>query len=265
MTRLRKRVTYANVAVTFALVFAMTGGAYAAGKYLIVSTKQISPKVLAALKGKNGKNGAPGPAGPAGPQGSQGKEGPAGKGEKGETGLEGKPGTSVTGKEFKGSKGTCKEGGSEFASGSGTSYACNGSPWTAGGTLPKGAVERGQWALGGTAPVYSVTSVSFTIPLAAPLSASQAHFIGYEEGFKEPNEATAIKNGECTGTWKEPGAKSGNLCIFVNPSASSGTPNIGVSNGESEEGGAGVSGAILDEFNLGSGPFHYVGSWVVAG
>ena len=34
-----KRMTYANVALTLALVFAMTGGAYAAKKYLITSTK----------------------------------------------------------------------------------------------------------------------------------------------------------------------------------------------------------------------------------
>jgi hypothetical protein len=65
---IRKRVTYTNVAMTVALVFAMSGGAYAAGKYLIVSTKQISPKVLKSLVGKTGKagaNGAPGAAGPA--------------------------------------------------------------------------------------------------------------------------------------------------------------------------------------------------------
>lgn len=34
-SRIRKRMTYANVAVTVALVFAMAGGAYAAGRCLI--------------------------------------------------------------------------------------------------------------------------------------------------------------------------------------------------------------------------------------
>jgi hypothetical protein len=43
--RLRKRFTYTNVAMTLALVFAMTGGAYAAFTSLITSTKQISPSV----------------------------------------------------------------------------------------------------------------------------------------------------------------------------------------------------------------------------
>ena len=43
---IRKRLTYANVTATLALVFAMTGGAYAAKHYLITSKAQISPKVL---------------------------------------------------------------------------------------------------------------------------------------------------------------------------------------------------------------------------
>ena len=42
-SRIRKRLTYANVVMTFVLVFAMTGGAYAASKYVITSTKQIKP------------------------------------------------------------------------------------------------------------------------------------------------------------------------------------------------------------------------------
>ena len=45
---MRGRLSYANVAMTLALVFAMSGGAYAASKYVITSTKQISPKVLKA-------------------------------------------------------------------------------------------------------------------------------------------------------------------------------------------------------------------------
>lgn len=36
---IRKRLSYANVAVTLALVFAMSGGAYAASRFVITSTK----------------------------------------------------------------------------------------------------------------------------------------------------------------------------------------------------------------------------------
>ncbi len=91
-------MTYANVAATLALVFAMGGSAVAASHYLITSTKQISPKVLKELRaaakpgapgapgasgasgasGPNGLNGAPGTNGQAGGKGEPGKEGPQG-------------------------------------------------------------------------------------------------------------------------------------------------------------------------------------------
>ena len=71
---IRKRITPSAAIATLALVLAMTGGAYAAKKYLITSTKQISPSVLGALKGKPGPAGAPG----AGGVGSAGGVGGAG-------------------------------------------------------------------------------------------------------------------------------------------------------------------------------------------
>jgi len=80
---MRRRITYANVAATLALVFSMSGGALAASHYLINSTKQINPKVLKKLKGN---------AGPAGPQGAPGKEGNPGK--EGGAGKEGNRGPS---------------------------------------------------------------------------------------------------------------------------------------------------------------------------
>jgi hypothetical protein len=72
---IRKRLSYANVAATLALLLSMSGGALAASKYLINSTKQINPKVLTKLKGKTGPLG---PAGSTGPTGPQGPTGPAG-------------------------------------------------------------------------------------------------------------------------------------------------------------------------------------------
>jgi hypothetical protein len=73
MKSTRRHLTYANVAATLALVFAMSGGALAANHYLITSTKQIKPSVLKKLKGAKGTKGATGsrgPAGAAGPTGS---------------------------------------------------------------------------------------------------------------------------------------------------------------------------------------------------
>jgi hypothetical protein len=80
----RSHLTYANVAATLALLFAMAGGAVAATHYLITSTRQISPKVLKELKGAAG---APGPAGSSGANGTNGANG-----EKGERGERGEPG-----------------------------------------------------------------------------------------------------------------------------------------------------------------------------
>jgi hypothetical protein len=86
-------MSYANVAATLALFFSMSGGALAAKHYLINSTKQINPRVLKKLTGRNGRNGVAGPTGqhgvtgptgPAGPAGSPGAVGP--KGDRGEPG-----------------------------------------------------------------------------------------------------------------------------------------------------------------------------------
>ena len=85
---MRGRLTYANVAATLALVFAMSGGAFAASHYLINSTKQINPKVLKKLRGARGARGATGERGATGSAGASGKEGPAGK--------EGQPGASAS-------------------------------------------------------------------------------------------------------------------------------------------------------------------------
>jgi hypothetical protein len=97
---MRRRLSYANVTATLALVFAMSGGALAANHYLINSTKQINPKVLTKLKGNTGKTGATGAAGAtgatgaAGPQGLKGEAGS--KGETGSKGGQGEPGPFVS-------------------------------------------------------------------------------------------------------------------------------------------------------------------------
>lgn len=153
LSALRKRMSYANVVATLALLFAMSGGALAASHYLITSTKQIKPSVLASLKGKAGAAGKAGPAGPVGPAG------PAGAGSQGPAGATG---------------GTGKEGpvGKEGPLGKEGPAGKEGSPWTAGGTLPKKKTETGVWAavagpfvenLEGS---FVVVPISFTIPLA---------------------------------------------------------------------------------------------------
>ena len=74
--RISLRLTQA--ALVIAVLFALTGGAVAAGHYLITSTKQISPRVLKSLRGARGARGArglPGPRGVAGAAGAAGTNG----------------------------------------------------------------------------------------------------------------------------------------------------------------------------------------------
>jgi hypothetical protein len=61
-----------------AIVLAMGGTGLAAKKYLITSTSQISPKVLAKLHGARGARGPSGAAGQSGPAGAIGAAGAAG-------------------------------------------------------------------------------------------------------------------------------------------------------------------------------------------
>ncbi len=256
----RRRLTYANVAMTLALVFAMSGGAYAAGKYLISSTKQISPKVLKSLVGKagpagkngtngtNGTNGAPGAAGEKGPQGPQGPEGKEGKqGEPGKEGKAGEPG---------------KNGLSGFTK-----------------TLPPEETETGAWSYGdtpapaGPQPLLYIP-ISFSIPLSVELGETQVHFINAhneEVVFPEPVGKTVFggsaeveqKSKECTGSAAAPTAAPGNLCVYVaeqgerpflRPFQTPGTYPFGS--------GAGTTGTILRMKAESEGKSGY-GTWAV--
>jgi Collagen triple helix repeat (20 copies) len=190
-SRIRKRFTYANVAMTLALVFAMSGGAYAASKYLITSTKQISPKVLKSLVGKTGKAGAIGAQGPAGPAGPAGKEGPAGKGERGERGEKGETGAT------------------------GPQGATGQTGFTA--TLPSGKTLEGDWTFGSavvTGPDLAVTSVSFGIPLS---EAPVPHLVNanHKELAVKGGSVEEVTPVNCTGTVAAPTAAKGVLCVYV--------------------------------------------------
>lgn len=236
-SRLRKRVTYVNVAMTVALVFAMSGGAYAAGKYVISSTKQISPKVLKSLVGKTGKagaNGAPGPAGPAGPAGLQGaagkeglvgKEGPAGKGATGNTGATGPQGPA-------GPQGT---------------------PGTSGFTemLPKGKTETGNWAASASAEGPVVAAISFNIPLEKELGASNVTYAG------------AHGNGTtCLGSPEAPSATPGYLCVYQAESAGVNLKFTEILTATAKP-GANKSGAVLLLEGEAEAPRYAFGTWAV--
>ena len=256
---LRKRVTYTNVAMTLALLFAMTGGAYAAKKYLITSTKQISPSVLKALAGKAGPAGAQGPQGPAGPAGPAGPQGPAGKdGSNGKDGAPGTNGTSVASAALSKGNAHCQEGGSEFTASEGKkSYACNGLEGTPGAihpgeTLPTEASETGVYGPPTVELFSSVMAentnyqqaVSFNIPLA-----SGPQFVFVPSTTAGPSSAYGTAAG-CPGVKGGlPEAEPGKLCVYGAPVtfASFTSATVTAENPSSIEGSGGPqpAGAIL--------------------
>jgi hypothetical protein len=185
----RKNANAAVAIAVVALVLSITGGAFAAGHYLITSTKQISPRVLGALKGRAGAKGVAGPAGAQGPQGpqgvpgQQGPGGPAGASGKGEKGDRGE----------KGEKGERGEAGT-------TGFTEH---------LPSGKTETGTWAANvfqPSATKVALIPISFTIPLA-----------GGGEGFLLSEAETKAKSGKggCTGTVATPTAPAGKLCVYT--------------------------------------------------
>jgi hypothetical protein len=258
-SRIRKRITYANVAMTLALLLAMSGGAYAASKYVITSTKQISPKVLKALAGKPGVKGSVGAPGAVGPAGARGETGTAGApGKEGPAGKDGVNGESVSVKEVKTSETACaKQGGSSFTAAGTTTVACNGSPWALGGLLPKGATETGVWDMSQwhKAGEYEFEGISFTVPLTKGLARDHVHFI--EAGQPAPA-------GCAGGSVGEPKAESGHLCVYTEfadllPKA------FAIASGLLSTEGASRAGALLVGESEAEGEVIATGSWAVTG
>lgn len=247
--RITKHINPATGIAFLALIFAVTGVSYAASSgsgggnqnnnssNLLAGTskakKKAAPKSTRGPAGPKGAPGATGPAGPAGatgPGGAQGPQGAAGNtGATGATGEKGEKGESIKGKE--GPQG--KEGNIQA-------------------TLPSGKTETGMWSYG-SSPQYrcvedsgegtysddeckeapggqtsdferetvyqtesfTVTTISFAIPLKEPLSDA-----GCEEASKEPCQVHYLKSGEtdpghCEGSVAAPSAASGNLCVYA--------------------------------------------------
>jgi hypothetical protein len=244
-SRIRKRVTYANVAVTLALFFAIGGGAYAAGRYVITSTKQIKPSVLKALQGKAGPAGPTGAGGAAGAQGPAGAQGAAGaKGEtgaKGEAGAEGNEGPQ--GKQGKegppGPEGVCA-----------TSHC----------VLPPETTETGAWSFSQPQGDFETAMVplSFNIPLSKSLEESDVYYVG-KEAWQNHTAPAA-----CPGSPEKPEATPGNLCVYEEDGGEITEVKIG-DPGANTFGipapGAGRSGAVLTVLLSGTG--YGFGAWAV--
>lgn len=217
-----------------ALIAALTGGAYAASgglskqekKQITKESKKFSKKFSKrfAEQGPKGDAGAPGAAGPIGPSGSQGSAGAAGSdGLDGDTGPIGPEGPE-------GPEGSAGADGTDGAPGP------EGSPWTAGGTLPSGATETGTW--GAFIAGEQVVPISFSIPLAAAIGPAKAVVVEGTPGAECDNgsgEASSASN---------PEADPGYLCVFVG--LAEGTAAVGgVFNPIVFSSGASKSGALV--------------------
>jgi hypothetical protein len=268
ISKLHNRLGTAGFVIAIiALIAALTGTAFAAGALTGKQKKEVE-KIA---KKYAGKNGAPGVTGPAGPKGDAGAKGDAGPG--GAAGAAGKDGTSVTSAAASGAE--CSEGGTKFTSASGSSHVCNGeegvqgqpgSPWTAGGTLPSGAIETGAYTVTSEAGTgahfgeYAQTTISFSIPLAAELAAAKVVWV--KAGETTP---TTCENSGHAGTASpsNPEASIGFLCVFEGNSQNFDVVEKGIFTPDGSLGeGTGVSGALLLQKPTGPEAFAE-GTWAV--
>lgn len=211
------------VVAIVALVAALAGGAYAAGGGLTGKQKKEVKKIAKTEAKKYAKRGPAGPAGPAGAkgdtgaQGATGPQGPAGpQGPGGAPGAPGAAGANGESVEIVEANPTACDGtgGVLYEVEATATPICNGSPWTAGGTLPAGATETGTWSAG-TSTVENLalfSSISFNVPLAQGATYT-THFVNVAN--KEEHES--LEGGTstaCTGTADDPTAPPGTLCIY---------------------------------------------------
>ena len=245
----RKRISYANIAATLAVLFAMTSGALAASKYIITSTKQIKPSVLAQIKGKNGAAGAQGAQGPAGPAGAQGGKGENGaNGSNGSNGSDGKVGAA-------GPKGTTGASGVPGASG------VTGPTGQTGFTkvLPSGATETGVWSVNqGGLPIEQLIWVPISFPIPLPGESANAFYFNQSQ-----TAAEEFGTSGCTGTLPEPSAPPGTLCMYTGAEL---IENVEVRKLTNATGsvGYGVSGAVLKIKTIETpGKVELSGTWAV--
>jgi hypothetical protein len=210
ISRIRAQLGHAGLVVAIvALVAALAGGAYAASGGLTGKQKKEVEKIAK----KVGKPGAPGAPGTAGANGKDGANGANGKdGVNGTPGAPGANGKSVaTGTEPVATGNCGGRGGSwvEVEGSASRKFACNGqegSPWTAGGTLPSEATETGIFTMKLNGGAEEYLPISFPIPLSEEAAEDTAVHHWVEGG---------IQDAQCTGTVLNPTAAAGSLCVYI--------------------------------------------------
>ena len=253
---LRKHLTPSTLIAFVALVFAITGGAFAAtgggngGKGAAAAASAAPLATVAKAKPKT-KAGARGPAGPAGKTGAAGPAGPAGSagaaGAKGENGAAGGQGPQGE-KGLQGEKGETGKEGTPGKPGKNGTFGDE--------SLPAGKTLKGVYFATAAAEAKfsdpgfgdARTAVSFALPVAAGVLT--LHYIA---------KGGALPEG-CTGDAEEPGAAEGNLCIFSESENdvlgaaifSKGTPEATI-------------GFLLEFYSAEKGVISAIGTWAVTG
>ena len=259
----RRHINATTIVAVFALVFAMTGGAFAVSSKGGSSDKAIVAKSKAktkAVRGPAGPRGATGPAGAAGAQGAQGAQGPAGaQGPKGETGAAGTNGTAGV-KGETGAQGTQGKEGKEGEPGQPGPEGTTGFTKT----LPGGETETGTWSINTKEVTESefgwFVPISFPIPLKLGLSLSDGHYLKVGETTKE-----------CPGSAEIPKAAEGQFCVYQGYTKQAEGSEISLENFsrpggvlDKPEYGIGTAGTILFFHYEGTAePVIVVGSWAV--
>jgi hypothetical protein len=265
---LRNRFGIPGVISVIALVFAMFGGAYAA-----TNTGKATSSAKA-KKGPRGPKGATGPAGPQGPAGAKGDNGAAGS-----NGADGKSVTAVA----IAAGGECGAGvtGVKYTLNGLSTKVCNGKNGKSGQTgftenLPQGKTETGGWAFGkllevpipeGGGAVYGAevlnVPISFSIPLAEPLSdPEEVHFIN-PAGKEVVGFGTEVDSTACTGSVSGPTAEPGNLCVYAEKMEKAGIASSSfIFRLDEEAAGASTAGARMWFLGAEGGANGY-GTWAV--
>jgi hypothetical protein len=225
------------IVAVIALVAALGGTALAASGALSGKQKKEVEKIAKKFAGKPGAVGPAGPAGSAGGKGDTGAAGANGKdGTNGTNGSNGAPGKNValTAITTAGLEGNCVGVGGTKVEVEGNAaskkFVCNGSPWTAGGTLPPGETETGVWG-GAFAPLAQAGALEMQIPISfpIPLPGSGSAFIFTLEQMENEefgktggleNEGCVVGTEGCVdtgceGTVEHPTAPAGVLCVYT--------------------------------------------------
>ncbi len=228
----RRHLNPGTIVAIVALVFAMTGGAFAvtskgggSGPTAVAAKKKSKAKVLRGPAGPRGPEGKQGPAGsegkqgPAGPQGAAGAKGDTGeKGAPGAPGKNGEPGTDGKGVTVEETASGCSAGGVTVeAEGSKEPHeVCNGKEGKKGNpaefpeTLPAGRSESGTWSM--TVPTTKYAGVVYVgfASISYPISVPQGSVKNVEY---VPHKTQETAN--CApGPFGEAEAAKGYLCVY---------------------------------------------------